>query len=114
MLAILDAGRSEIYVGDYELGNELPRMHSERLLAREELLTEARGKGKTILTPDAPLAEILRAAGVPCEQIGYPDSEVIARLGWQHIQHGRTVRPEDLEANYIRRSDAEIFSRPGH
>lgn len=114
VLAILDAGRSEIYVGDYELGNELPRMHSERLLAREELLAEARGKGKTILTPDAPLAEILRAAGVPCEQIGYPDSEVIARLGWQHIQHGRTVRPEDLEANYIRRSDAEIFSRPGH
>jgi tRNA threonylcarbamoyladenosine biosynthesis protein TsaB len=114
VLATLDAGRSEIYVGDYELENELPRMHSERLLTREELLIEARGKGKTILTPDAPLAEVLRAAGLPCEQIAYPDSEVIARLGWQHIQLGRTVRPEDLEANYIRRSDAEIFSKRWH
>ena len=114
VLATLDAGRSEIYVGDYESGDELPQMHSERLLTREELLTEARGKGKTILTPDAALADILRAAGVPCEQIAYPGSEVIARLGWQHIQHGRTVRPEDLDANYIRRSDAEIFSKPRH
>jgi tRNA threonylcarbamoyladenosine biosynthesis protein TsaB len=114
VLAILDAGRSEIYVGDYELAGELPSMHSERLLTREEVLTEARGGAKQIVTPDAGLADVLRATGVPCEQIAYPNSEVIARLGWRHIRQGRTVRPEDLEANYIRRSDAEIFSQPRH
>jgi tRNA threonylcarbamoyladenosine biosynthesis protein TsaB len=112
VLATLDAGRGEIYVGDYEFGSELPRMHSERLLTREEFLTEARGSGTRVVTPDAALAEILRGAGVPCEQIAYPGCEVIARLGWQHIQLGRAVPPEDLEANYIRRSDAEIFSQP--
>jgi tRNA threonylcarbamoyladenosine biosynthesis protein TsaB len=112
VLTALDAGRTEIYVGDYELANELPRMLSERLLTREEFLTEASGNGRTVVTPDAALAEILGNADVPCEQIAYPRSEVIARLGWRDIQRGRAVRPEDLEANYIRRSDAEIFSQP--
>jgi hypothetical protein len=32
-------------------------------------------------------------------------------LGWKKIQTGQTVSAEDLEANYIRRSDAEIFSK---
>ncbi len=113
VLGVIDAGRGEIYVGDYELGHGLPRMHSERSLTREEFLAQAKGARK-VITPDAALAEILAAAGVPCERIAYPSSEVIARLGWQHIQHGQTVRPEDLEANYIRRSDAEIFPQPRH
>ena len=119
ILAALDAGRGEIYAGDYARGNEergddkFPsplRMHSERLLTRDELLAEV--KEKVIVTPDAALAEFLRVAGIQCERIDYPDGGVIARLGWDHIQRGQTVRPEDLEANYIRRSDAEIFSQP--
>jgi tRNA threonylcarbamoyladenosine biosynthesis protein TsaB len=109
VLAAMDAGRGDVYVGDYELEPHL-RMHSERLLSREELVAIA--KGKTVLTPDAMLAEIFRAAGVRVEQIEYPGSAVIARLGWEHLQRGQTVRPEELEANYIRHSDAEIFSKP--
>jgi tRNA threonylcarbamoyladenosine biosynthesis protein TsaB len=118
IFAALDAGRAEIYAGDYELTNS-PQMHSERLITRDEFLAEARsseagGAGKPVVTPDAALAEIVRSAGVPCDLIAYPAAEVIARLGWQHIQRGQAVRPEDLEANYIRRSDAEIFSQPRH
>jgi tRNA A37 threonylcarbamoyladenosine modification protein TsaB len=44
--------------------------------------------------------------------IEYPNAGVIARLGWDRLQRGQTVRPEQLEANYIRHSDAEIFSKP--
>jgi tRNA threonylcarbamoyladenosine biosynthesis protein TsaB len=118
ILAALDAGRTETYIGDYELEG-FPKMHSERLVARDAFLAEVRGgeadgAGKRVVTPDAALAEIVRSAGVPCDHITYPAAEVIARLGWQHIQRGQTVRPEDLEANYIRRSDAEIFSQPRH
>lgn len=109
VLAVLDAGRGDVYAGDYELGPKV-RMHSERLLSREEFVAKA--AGKTVVTPDGALAEIARAAGVPVEQIPYPDSGVIARLGWEHLQRGETVSPEDLEANYIRHSDAEIFSKP--
>jgi tRNA threonylcarbamoyladenosine biosynthesis protein TsaB len=109
VLAALDAGRSELYIGDYQVDTHA-HMHSERLLSREELVAES--KGKTVVTPDLVLAELARAAGIQVEQISYPDSRIIARLGWERIQSGVTVSPEALDANYIRRSDAEIFSKP--
>jgi tRNA threonylcarbamoyladenosine biosynthesis protein TsaB len=114
VLALLDAGRGDLYVGDYELDPQV-RMHSERLRSREEFVAETRGcegKGKAVVTPDAVLAENIRTAGIQVERIEYPNSAVIARLGWEHLQRGQTVRPEELEANYIRHSDAEIFSKP--
>jgi len=109
VLAALDAGRGEVYVGDYRVDSQ-PQMHSERLLSREEFVAES--TAKTVITPDAGLAEIAGAAGIQVEQIRYPDSRVIARLGWSRLERGETVSPEVLDANYIRRSDAEIFSKP--
>jgi tRNA threonylcarbamoyladenosine biosynthesis protein TsaB len=118
ILAALDAGRGDVYVGDYELHPRI-RLHSERLLSREEFLAEtasAAQSQKTIVTPNAVLSGALHAAKSTTqssvELIEYPGSAVIARLGWQHLQRGETVRPEDLDANYIRRTDAEIFSKP--
>jgi tRNA threonylcarbamoyladenosine biosynthesis protein TsaB len=117
VLAALDAGRGDVYVGDYELDprpSTNARMHSERLLRREQFIAEA--QGKAVVTPDAGLADTVRAsalaAGIRVEQIEFPNSGVIARLGWEHLQRGDTVRPEELEANYLRHSDAEIFSKP--
>jgi tRNA threonylcarbamoyladenosine biosynthesis protein TsaB len=114
ILAALDAGRGDVYVGDYELGPQM-HMQRERLLSREEFLAEATGAEathKTIVTPDAVLAAMVQAAGTQVELIEYPNAGVIARLGWDRLQRGQTVRPEELEANYIRHSDAEIFSKP--
>jgi tRNA threonylcarbamoyladenosine biosynthesis protein TsaB len=123
VLAVLDAGRGDFYVGDYEVGLQAVRMHSERLLSREEILAEAAlfdSKIRAVVTPDPGLAgtvgDMVRAgglaSGIRVETIDYPNSGLIARLGWEHLQRGQTVRPEDLEANYIRHSDAEIFSKP--
>ena len=113
VLAALDAGRGDVYAGDYELDPQV-LMHSERLLNREEFLADA--KGKAVVTPDAALAETVRgagsAAGILVELIDYPNAGAIARLGWERLQRGQTVRPEELEANYLRHSDAEIFSKP--
>jgi tRNA threonylcarbamoyladenosine biosynthesis protein TsaB len=115
-LSVLDAGRGDVYVGDYEVDpnhRSNAQMRSERLLGREEFVAEASaGETKTVITPDALIADMIRVAGIRVEQIDYPNSASIARLGWEHLQRGDTVRPEDLEANYIRRSDAEIFSKP--
>ncbi|MGA8297976.1 MAG: tRNA (adenosine(37)-N6)-threonylcarbamoyltransferase complex dimerization subunit type 1 TsaB [Terriglobales bacterium] len=111
ILAALDAGRGEVYVGDYEIADFAQR-HSECLVARDEFVAEAKSSAKRVVTPDVALADFLHAAGVSAELVSSPNSEAIARLGWQHIQRRQTIRPEDLEANYIRRSDAEIFSSP--
>src|SRR5580698_1270315 len=114
VFAVLDAGRGDVYVGDYDLGPEVPtlaQMRSERLLSGEQFVSAA--EGKAVVTPDSALAERIRAVVLQVELIEYPNGGALARLGWQHLQRGETVRPEQLEANYIRHSDAEIFSKPG-
>jgi tRNA threonylcarbamoyladenosine biosynthesis protein TsaB len=108
LIAALDAGRGEVYTGVYDVG-DTTHMHSERLLTNAELVAEA--AGNIIVTPDSKLAEAARAAGSRVEQVDLPRSDAIARLGWEKTKKGETVSPEDLEANYIRRSDAEIFAK---
>jgi tRNA threonylcarbamoyladenosine biosynthesis protein TsaB len=59
VLAALDAGRGDVYAGDYELEPQM-HMQSERLLSREEFLAEAKGAEvksaeaapKTVVTPE--------------------------------------------------------------
>ena len=119
VLAALDAGRGDVYIGDYEFDPRV-HMHSERLLHREEFIAEAKGIGvksaeatrKAVVTPSTVLAAMVQAAGTQVELIEYPNAGVIARLGWERLQRGQTVRPDELDANYIRHSDAEIFSKP--
>lgn len=114
VLAALDAGRTDVYVGDYELGPPA-RMCSERLLSREEFLADAKNaaaNGTEVVTPDAGLTDAIRSAGIEVTQIDCPNAGGIARLGWSHLQQGQTIRPEELEANYLRHSDAEIFAKP--
>lgn len=107
VIAALDAGRAEIYVRQNDLGAS--KDVEERLLTQQEFVAEA--GGRTVITPDLPIAELARAAGLTVEQVESPRADTIARLGWQRILRGQTVSPEDLEANYLRRSDAEIFSK---
>ena len=104
MMAMLDAGRGEVYVGEYEA----TKMLSERLLTRAEALASV--NNHQIVTPDASLVEDARAIGLTVTEIERPGSEAIARLGWRKLEKKEMVSPEALEANYIRRSDAEIFS----
>ena len=109
VLAALDAGRNEIYAGEYNV-TASAKMRSERLLARQEFLLAIHGV--PVITPDGNVAEVARTAGVKVEEIERPRSDAIARLGWKKIVAGETILPENLEANYIRRSDAEIFAKP--
>ena len=108
LLAVLDAGRGEVYAGEYQVAGEAAQLLQERLLAKDEFLSAA--KGLVVATPDETLAGMLRDGAV---QVPLPDAQMIARLGWRKLQAGDTVTPEQLEANYIRRSDAELLSRSG-
>jgi tRNA threonylcarbamoyladenosine biosynthesis protein TsaB len=113
VIAVLDAGRGEVYAGEYEVDTSGAHVVSERLLGWAELMES--GAGSVIVAADPGLADAarnagLRVAGLRVEEIELPRSDVIARLGWQKIQAGEIVSPEGLEANYLRRS-SEIFSR---
>lgn len=103
----LDAGRGELYIGEYDFGEG--RLLDERLEPQAEFLAKVRGV--KLVTPERALAEAARIAGVDVEEVGRAGSEAIARLGWEKIQRGEVVSPEMLEANYIRRSDAEVFAK---
>jgi tRNA threonylcarbamoyladenosine biosynthesis protein TsaB len=110
IMAALDAGRGEVYVGEYELAIESVRVVREQLLSKDDFLSLA--KTSIVATPDEVLAGAIREAGISVFVVPSPDAGMIARLGRRKLQAGATVSPEQLEANYIRRSDAEIFAKP--
>jgi hypothetical protein len=80
-------------------------------LARSEFLAQT--KGWKVVTPDAALAEAIAAAGLSVSTLAPISAVAVARLGWRKIQSGETVTPEHLEANYIRRTDAEMLEKIG-
>lgn len=108
VLAVIDAGRNQLYVGEYDSRTIAPS--NEWLLNREEFV--ARSKEYVVVTPDEPIASFAKEAGFRTEVVAPPRSDTIARLGWEQVLRGATVSSAELEANYIRRSDAEIFSNP--
>jgi tRNA threonylcarbamoyladenosine biosynthesis protein TsaB len=106
-LAVLDAGRNEVFVGEFETADNTTHVSAETLMTREELLSSNR----MLVTPDQQISEVATIRGLPVEHVAAPRSDFIARIGWRKIRRRQTISPEDLEANYIRRSDAEIFSK---
>jgi len=115
----LDASREEVFFGEYEcLHQPAPRMLSESLLSLAALADRASawGDSANLVTPDATVVETLRrlvpdSVGISASIVPRPTSEDIARIGLGKLLAGETVSVEGLDANYIRRSDAEIFSK---
>ncbi|MCI0355380.1 MAG: tRNA (adenosine(37)-N6)-threonylcarbamoyltransferase complex dimerization subunit type 1 TsaB [Acidobacteria bacterium] len=108
VLAVLDASRQQVFAGEYEVDSEA-RMIGERLLTQEEFLSRARLGGQVVICDDA-IANLLSGHGLSAIRIERPRSDAIARIGLRKILAGQAVSVEALDANYIRRSDAEIFS----
>jgi tRNA threonylcarbamoyladenosine biosynthesis protein TsaB len=111
VMAALDAGRSDVYAGEYESPSAAGQVPREHLFSRNEFLAQARGW--TVVTPDSVLAEVAAAAGLSVATLPPISAAAVARFGWRKIHSGETVRPEQLEANYIRRTDAEMLERIG-
>jgi tRNA threonylcarbamoyladenosine biosynthesis protein TsaB len=119
-----DAGRGEAFVGEYEVvatstADPAPWAIGESLLGMDNLasLVES-GTVQWIATPDAGIAAALRQRVSESKRqwvrsnVTRPRIAEVAAIGWHKLKSGATVSPEELEANYIRRSDAEIFAKP--
>jgi tRNA threonylcarbamoyladenosine biosynthesis protein TsaB len=109
--AILDAGRGEVYVGEYELSLGATKCLGEQLLTTEGFL--ARMRGAKVATCDGVFAKAAKAAGITFSVVEPINAGTIARIGWRKIRAGATVTPDYLDANYIRRTDAEILAKIG-
>jgi tRNA threonylcarbamoyladenosine biosynthesis protein TsaB len=110
VISVLDAGRSEIYAGEYQIQGSSVRPLGEQLLSRDELLSMK--DGSPLCTPDTSVAEMAHPAGFSTVAIETISIEMIARVGWRKLQAGETAATESLDANYIRRTVAEIYPKP--
>jgi tRNA threonylcarbamoyladenosine biosynthesis protein TsaB len=108
VVAALDGGRGEVYAGEYLVAGEVAQLVCEQVLSKDEMTRLA--QAAVVVTPDEQLAANARAAGRSVVAVAAPSAAAIARLGVGKLQAGSTVSPEQLEANYIRRTDAEIFA----
>jgi tRNA threonylcarbamoyladenosine biosynthesis protein TsaB len=107
IMAVLEAGRGDVYTGKYEIAGDRATLLREELMSKEHMPASA--DGFTLSTPNAQIAESSADIGiVVTEAIG---AAQIARLGSEKLRAGATVSPEQLDANYGRSSDAEIFSK---
>ena len=115
VLAALDAQRNEVYVGEFEIANSgsIKALH-EALATTPDFLTwlGARNPVPVTVTADEVIEARIRESGSPAEHIPRPAADLYARLGFQKFRAGDVASIETLDANYIRRSDAEIFSAP--
>jgi tRNA threonylcarbamoyladenosine biosynthesis protein TsaB len=107
VVAVLDGGRGEVFFGAYVICGESVQVLREELLSPAEFFSAAHEA--TVVTPDQALLAAARDAGLSVRAVEPPDAAMIARFGWKKLQAGETVSPEQLEANYMRRSDAEMF-----
>jgi tRNA threonylcarbamoyladenosine biosynthesis protein TsaB len=129
MVPVLDARRGQLYFGLYRRvtggapgENRLVLDGEEYVMTPAEffeaLRERARGAECAIVTPHPELfsgvasrdeiANLLRAAVEPASSVLAP---FIGQLGFQQAQRGALADPLTLDANYVRRTDAELHWR---
>ena len=112
IVVALDAGREEIFFGVYEIVSGRASTLCEELRSQAELPGAIQqAKASQIVTSDPGVAGLVRSLGLSSLEVARPGSVAAAQIGLQKLLAGETVRVEDLDANYIRRSDAEILSK---
>jgi tRNA threonylcarbamoyladenosine biosynthesis protein TsaB len=102
--AVLDAGRGEFYYGEY-MGRRCVR---EMLMGREDLLGAV--AGGVVVACEAKVAEAL--AGVEIRMVEEPSAGDALPFALERIAVRDFDDAATLDANYLRRSDVEIFAKP--
>jgi tRNA threonylcarbamoyladenosine biosynthesis protein TsaB len=114
VVAAVDAQRGEVFFGEYIVGGERAERVREGIAAIENFLSELdSGSPLTIITPDASLAARLRHSAdlIPTiSEVRRPTAEDIARIAQNKFLSGERADVASLDANYLRRSDAEIVA----
>ena len=103
--AALDAGRGEFYFGDYRDGHAV----REALLTRNELLEAA--ITQAIIVCEERIAEALQDL-ISVHRVPEPTASDALRIAIGRVELGLFDDAALLDANYLRRTDTQLFARP--
>jgi len=115
VLAVLDAHRSEVFFGEYIVGANAPAQCLHESLSTFAAFAgalAAPAERPAIATPDEIVATRLGEMNIPAQLLRRPEAADYARIGLLHFHSGLTSDTATLDANYLRCSDAELFSAP--
>jgi tRNA threonylcarbamoyladenosine biosynthesis protein TsaB len=123
LVPVLDARRGEVYFGLYRREKDSLALEGEECALRPEefLHTIAERPGSSEFAIISPTPEVLSAAlsrleigrlPVPhVERVPTVLAPPIGLLGYQRAQRGEVSDALTLDANYVRRTDAEVYAK---
>jgi len=119
LVPLLDARRGEVYFGFYgRSGGNLTRRDDDRVGTPDEFLSAiATQRNLVVVSPHfAAFGDLQRRLcdrAAPCETVSPVLAPVVGRLAYRAAQRGEVADAITLDANYVRRSDAELHWK-GH
>jgi hypothetical protein len=87
-------------------------MQREGIASLADFATMAAEAEQPVITPDEGLAGRLSATGLITTIVAAATAADYARIGHRRFLAGERADLATLDANYLRRSDAELFSTP--
>ncbi len=109
---LLDAGRGELYIGEYRVSRQGAQRVRESIAKVDEFVPQIASRKSRLVTPVAKVAEVIAAAPSEVALVNALHAGDLGRIGLRKFLAGEVADPTTLDANYIRRSDAELFSLP--
>jgi len=109
VISVLDAGRGEVYVGEYEVRGGRAELREQSIVKLDEFVKQLPQLKNRVFSPFSKISAQGEAMVTQTEPL---QADAVGRIGLKKLLAGNTVDPATLDANYIRRSDAELFSLP--
>ena len=84
----------------------------ESIAKLDEFVPQIASRRSRIVTPVTKVAEIIANERSDVALVNALQADAVGRIGLRKFLAGEVADPTTLDANYIRRSDAELFSLP--
>jgi len=104
---VMDARRGQVYAAVYN--HRLDLVQPEVVIKFQDWLKELPAGEIEFISTDFTPFHALVDSRIPIVTASRALAGAIARIAWKRFVAGQTQDPADVDANYVRRSDAELF-----